>query len=83
MPSFTISTASNARTIERPTFIGEHDWYREGCKFLTKPGMQHDTLVVRRRPVDTWPVVSTSFPLFSAKDERPFRQQSWYGPGND
>jgi len=67
-------------------FIGEHDWYREGCKFLTKPGMQHeDGSWFGGGPHDTWPVVSTSFSLlFLSKGRTPVLVSKLvHGPGND
>jgi hypothetical protein len=59
-------------------FIGDHDWYREGCEYLT--GVK-DSRGLAQRPDGSWkiedaldryPVVSTSFALlFLAKGRTP------------
>ena len=59
-------------------FIGDHDWYREGCELLTgvkdspglaqKPGGEWQI----RTAIDDFPVISTSFAvLFLAKGRTP------------
>lgn len=59
-------------------FIGDHDWYREGCELLTgvknspglaqKPGGEWQI----KQAIDDFPVVSTSFAvLFLAKGRTP------------
>ena len=61
-------------------FIGDHDWYREGCEVLT--GAVADTSGLAQKPggeyriigsaLDNYPVVSTSFALlFLAKGRTP------------
>ena len=67
-------------------FLGEHDWYRIGCEYLTKPDMQRDDgSWFGREPHDTWPVVSTSFSLlFLCKGRTPVLVSKLvHGPGND
>jgi hypothetical protein len=60
-------------------FIGEHDWYREGCELLTgvressglaqKPGGEWQ---IKQQAIDDFPVISTSFALlFLAKGRTP------------
>lgn len=61
-------------------FIGEHDWYREGCEILT--GVAVDNVGLAQKPggeyripgsnLDNYPIVSTSFALlFLAKGRTP------------
>jgi hypothetical protein len=67
-------------------FIGEHDWYRAGCRFLTKPGMQQDDgSWFLNGPHDNWKIVSTSFALlFLCKGRTPVLISKFtHGPGND
>lgn len=67
-------------------FLGEHDWYRVGCEFLTKPGVQHDDGSWHREGFhDRWAVVSTSFALlFLSKGRIPVLiSKLVHGPGND
>jgi hypothetical protein len=57
-------------------FFGRHDWYREGCKFLTdadSPNRQHaDGSWSAAGYYDQWPVISTSFALlFLSKGRTP------------
>lgn len=58
-------------------FFGDHDWYREGCEYLTNttsPIRQNDegAWFVRGSQYDRWPVVSTSFALlFLSKGRTP------------
>jgi hypothetical protein len=69
-------------------FIGEHDWYRTGCAFLTRPGpgMQHDDGSWFSGGFhDTFPIVSTSFALlFLSKGRTPVLiSKMVHGPDND
>ncbi|HEY5312821.1 MAG TPA: DUF4159 domain-containing protein, partial [Pirellulales bacterium] len=52
-------------------FLGAHDWYREGCQFLTEK--QHgDGSWHQGGTYDRWPTVSTSFALlFLSKGRTP------------
>lgn len=52
-------------------FLGRHDWYREGCKYLVRE--QHQEGHWQAAGVwDNWPVVSTSFALlFLSKGRTP------------
>ena len=58
-------------------FIGDHDWYREGCEYLTgvKPSplnQKPDGSWIINDALDRYPVVSTSFALlFLAKGRTP------------
>lgn len=54
-------------------FIGDHDWYREGCEYLTSPGVQKANGAFFLGGVyDQWPLVSTSFGLlFLSKGRTP------------
>jgi len=72
-------------------FIGDHDWYREGCELLTgvkdsplaqKPGGEWK---VDRSAIDEFPVISTSFALlFLAKGRTPIliSKLAWDKPGD-
>jgi hypothetical protein len=70
-------------------FIGDHDWYREGCEFLT--GMKNSPLNqksdgrwVINDQLDNYPVLSTSFALlFLAKGRTPIliSKLAWDPPG--
>ena len=52
-------------------FFGEHDWYREGCEFLTK-NQQADGSWPTKGGWDRWPLVNTSFALlFLSKGRTP------------
>lgn len=60
-------------------FIGEHDWYREGCELLTgvkeSPGLAQKSggeWEIAKQAIDSFPVISTSFAvLFLAKGRTP------------
>ena len=60
-------------------FIGDHDWYREGCEYLTgvkdSPGLgqkQGGEWRIDKSAIDDFPVISTSFALlFLAKGRTP------------
>jgi hypothetical protein len=65
-------------------FLGNHDWYREGCEYLV--AAQHeDGSWNNRSPHDQWPVISTSFALlFLSKGRTPIMVSKLvHGPGND
>ena len=67
-------------------FIGENDWYRIGCEYLTQPNMQADDgSWFGREPHDIWPTVSTSFALlFLSKGRTPVLVSKLvHGPGSD
>jgi hypothetical protein len=52
-------------------FLGRHDWYREGCKYLVDE-QQRDGSWSARGAWDQWSVVSTSFALlFLSKGRTP------------
>lgn len=66
-------------------FLGDHDWYREGCEMLVsrqdrENGSWHTTSVH-----DAYPTVSTSFALlFLSKGRTPLLvSKLMHGPGND
>lgn len=71
-------------------FIGDHDWYREGCEYLT--GVKESPLAQKsdghwqaEGTVDNFPVVSTSFAvLFLAKGRTPIllSKLAWDGPAD-
>ena len=63
-------------------FLGEHDWYREGCKLLTGTGPENQNSKLKQRPDGSWGVsgevldgsanISTSFALlFLSKGRTP------------
>jgi hypothetical protein len=52
-------------------FLGGHDWYREGCKYLVDEQQDNGSWWARGA-FDQWPVVSTSFALlFLSKGRTP------------
>ncbi len=65
-------------------FLGEHDWYREGCEYLVKTQNRGDGSW-RGAGYDQWPVVSTSFALlFLSKGRTPILiSKMVHGPGGD
>ncbi|OAI47934.1 hypothetical protein AYO44_08340 [Planctomycetaceae bacterium SCGC AG-212-F19] len=53
-------------------FIGDHDWYREGCQYLVRMQQDDGSWYLRGQGFDTWPVISTSFSLlFLSKGRTP------------
>ncbi len=53
-------------------YLGNHDWYREGCKFLVEKQNKIDGSWQLAGAWDNWPVVSTSFALlFLSKGRTP------------
>jgi hypothetical protein len=53
-------------------FVGPHDWYREGCKWLVAAQKQVDGSWTKALTGDTYPTVSTSFAiLFLSKGRTP------------
>ncbi len=60
-------------------FFDDHDWYREGCEFLTNPrnnlrGREGNegSWMIRGQSFDSWPTISTSFALlFLSKGRTP------------
>jgi hypothetical protein len=71
-------------------FIGEHDWYREGCELLT--GVKKGSTIVQGddgswrsgQGIDSLPVISTSFSLlFLSKGRTPIliSKLAFDGPG--
>lgn len=72
-------------------FIGDHDWYREGCELLT--GVVPDRAGIAQKPAGEWQIkdnldqfelISTSFAvLFLAKGRTPIllSKLAWDGPG--
>jgi Domain of unknown function (DUF4159) len=73
-------------------FIGDHDWYREGCELLT--GVKNSQGLAQRKPggewktegaIDSFPIVSTSFALlFLAKGRTPIllSKLAWDSPAD-
>lgn len=66
-------------------FLGNHDWYREGCQYLVQAQNKEDGSWSHRGAHDAWPVVSTSFALlFLSKGRTPILiSKLVHGPGND
>lgn len=68
-------------------FLGGHDWYREGCLFLTRPGFQREdgAWATSRGVHDSWAIISTSFALlFLSKGRTPILiSKLAHGPGDD
>ncbi len=72
-------------------FIGEHDWYRDGCELLTGVKAESSGLAQKsagewriKQALDDFPVISTSFAvLFLAKGRTPILMSklAWDGPG--
>jgi hypothetical protein len=65
-------------------FLGNHDWYREGCQYLVR--MQTpDGYWQSPQGHDTWKVISTSFALlFLSKGRTPILiSKLVHGPGED
>ncbi|HEX3147226.1 MAG TPA: DUF4159 domain-containing protein [Gemmataceae bacterium] len=71
-------------------FIGEHDWYREGCEYLT--GIKESKGLAQKsdgrweipNALDQYPIISTSFALlFLAKGRTPIliSKLAWDPPG--
>ena len=53
-------------------FFGEHDWYREGCEFLTKRQEPDGSWIRPSEKYDRWPHINTSFALlFLSKGRTP------------
>ena len=53
-------------------FFGEHDWYREGCEYLTKTQHPSGSWELKEGRWDRWPHVNTSFALlFLSKGRTP------------
>jgi hypothetical protein len=65
-------------------FLGDHDWYREGCEFLVRE-QNADGYWQSRQGHDSWPVISTSFALlFLSKGRTPILiSKLVHGPGED
>lgn len=87
-----INTFYNLYGIERTgrlsglRFLGEHDWYREGCLYLTRAGAQKDDGSWHERTHrDNWAVISTSFALlFLSKGRTPVLVTKFvHAPGDD
>jgi hypothetical protein len=52
-------------------FLGDHDWYREGCQYLVR-AQRNNGSWLESRGRDGWPVISTSFALlFLSKGRTP------------
>jgi hypothetical protein len=68
-------------------FLGEHDWYREGCDYLVRIQDPIDGSWHLRGSAhyDNWPIVSTSFALlFLSKGRTPVLVTKMvHGPGDD
>ncbi len=70
-------------------FLGDHDWYREGCEYLVD-AQREDGSWHQPSGFDTWPVISTSFALlFLSKGRTPImvsklvHGQDWNNDRND
>jgi hypothetical protein len=65
-------------------FLGNHDWYREGCEYLVRV-QSPDGYWVSPSGHDSWKVVSTSFALlFLSKGRTPILiSKLVHGPGAD
>ena len=78
---------SSAGRLSGMRFLGDHDWYREGCEKLVAPNVQNpdDGSWHSNAPFDTHPMVSTSFALlFLSKGRTPLMVSKLvHGPGND
>jgi len=66
-------------------FLGERDWYREGCRTLVDMQSEDGSWVRAGQGVDSWPVVSTSFALmFLSKGRTPILMTKMaYGKDDD
>jgi hypothetical protein len=66
-------------------FLGQHDWYREGCKYLVETQREDGAWYIANSGFDRWPVVSTSFALlFLSKGRTPILiSKLVHGPGED
>ncbi len=66
-------------------FLGDHDWYREGCELLVRLQNTDDGSWKSGGPFDTYTVVSTSFALlFLSKGRTPLLvSKLMHGPGDD
>jgi hypothetical protein len=66
-------------------FLGNHDWYREGCEYLLRQQHEADGSWHEGHRFDGWPVVSTSFALlFLSKGRTPLLiSKLVHGPGED
>jgi hypothetical protein len=69
-------------------FLGEHDWYREGCEYLVRVQDKIDGSWHQRGGAggaDGWPTVATSFALiFLSKGRTPVLVTKMvHGPGDD
>src|SRR4029077_7623019 len=65
-------------------FLGNHDWYREGCEYLVNAQHEDGSWHLRSNH-DGFPVISTSFALlFLSKGRTPIMVSKLvHGPGND
>ncbi len=89
----TMGTFYNVYGIERAgrlsgqRFLGEHDWYREGCDYLVRIQDAIDGSWHLRGSAhyDNWPIVSSSFALlFLTKGRTPVLVTKMvHGPGDD
>jgi hypothetical protein len=67
-------------------FLGSHDWYREGCKFLVREQDKKEGCWPGRGvQFDKWPLINTSFALlFLSKGQTPVLiSKMAHGPGQD
>lgn len=85
-PYYSIYGVERAGRLSGLRFFGSHDWYREGCAWLTGPGRQAiDGSWTGGGALDSWPVVSTSFALlFLSKGRTPVLVSKMkHGPRED
>jgi hypothetical protein len=66
-------------------FLGNHDWYREGCEYLVRQQNADGYWVSSTGSFDSWKVISTSFALlFLSKGRTPILiSKLVHGPGDD
>jgi hypothetical protein len=66
-------------------FLGEHDWYREGCEYLARTQRDDGSWYIANQLFDNSPTVSTSFALlFLSKGRTPVLiSKLAHGPGED
>ncbi|VTS05669.1 DUF4159 domain-containing protein [Tuwongella immobilis] len=66
-------------------FIGEHDWYREGCQLLVDMQLDDGSWSIPNAGTDSWSVVSTSFSLlFLSKGRTPILISKFaHGPDDE
>ena len=85
-PYYNLYGIERAGRLSGQRFFGGHDWYREGCTWLTTAGRQRaDGSWSGGGQLDGWPVVTTSFALlFLSKGRTPVLVSKLrHGPNQD